>query len=125
MSALRFWLAARLGVHYAAFVQLCDRALLAFFAPFLARLIGGDVLRLDALLSMSWWKASALAGVAAAVAVVQGALTAYLTGTPEALSLVSRTLRYRRDLGARPLHHVPLRAVRSHRPLPYPHKERP
>lgn len=121
LSRLRRTLAAALGVHYAAAVQIADRAALAFFAPFLARLVGGDVLRLDTLLTMAWWKAAALAGVAAALAVVQSTLTVAITGTPEALSLVSRTLRYRRDLGARPQHHVPLRPEPRRRPLPYPH----
>lgn len=118
---LRRWLAQRLGTRYAAAVQIADRALLAFLAPFLARLIGGDVLQLGDLAALSWWKATALSGLAAAIAVVQSALTTALTGTPEGLSLVSRTLRYRRDLGARPMHTVPLRP--AHRPRPYPHPE--
>lgn len=110
LSRLKVWIAALLGPRYAAAVATLDRAVAVFIVTFLTKAVGSGLFTVDHLTDLSYWQTTLLAGLAAALVVVQSALSTWLTGTPELLAPVSRTLRYRRDFGYRPAHHVPVQA---------------
>jgi VIT1/CCC1 family predicted Fe2+/Mn2+ transporter len=105
VERVKRWLADRLGRHYAAAAELVDRALVAFVSSFAAKALGG-LLDIHQVASLSYWHTALLAGLAALVTFAQGLATAHFTGSPAALSLVSPTLRARRDYGRRVRHWV-------------------
>lgn len=106
----RYWIANRLGRHYAATISILDRIGLAFGGTFVTRLLASGV---GGIAHLSYWHTAAVAGIFAAVAAVQGILTTAVTGNPTMASLVSNTMRARRDNGTRVLHKVPIRPTRK------------
>jgi hypothetical protein len=113
MSKLRDWLQARLGRNYPAFVSTVDRAVATFLEAFLAVWLAAG-LDLPHLTNLSVWQKAATAGLTAALSVVKSLIVTRITGVPALGSLVSTTLRARREQPA-PQHYVPLRpSVRRH-----------
>lgn len=105
---IKVWLSQLLGSHYAAAISIVDRAAVVFATTFVARLVGSG-LDLHNLVSVSYLQTCAVAAIGAVVVLIQGVITTGITGSPAPASLVSRTVRARRDNGYRVQHDVPLR----------------
>lgn len=109
LERLQLWLASRLGTRYANLLIVVNQALAAAALTFATKALGGGLLSVDGITDLSIWQTCGIAALAAGLAVVRGTVASAITGTPHVSALYSRTVRYRRDLGLRPMHHVPIR----------------
>lgn len=107
-------LAAKLGRRYAVVVDVAERAATAALIAFGAKAVAGDLFEIHHVLVLSYWEACGLAAAAGALSVLKSSAMQLVTGDTALGSLVSRTLRARRELPRpRPRHRVPLRKPRS------------
>lgn len=107
LNRFKAWLAKLLGYRYAAVIDLFDRTIGAFALVFVGKFIG-SLADWHTVVVASYWQTAGGGLILAGVAFVQGLLTILITGQPQALALVSRTVRARREYGARVRHKVAL-----------------
>lgn len=126
IARLKLALASLLGTHYAQVVSAVDRAVTAFLIAFGAKAVASGLFSTKGIVDLSIWQTAALAGLAATLSAVKSFVMIWLTGTPALGSLVSSTLRARRDAGRKVEHKVPLRPtrVRARKATPRKHVPR-
>lgn len=105
-------LAALLGKRYAVTVQIVDRVATVFMLAFLTKVAGAG-LDVHTVVTWSYWQTAIGAGFAAALVVIQGVITTFITGQPTLLSPVSQTLRsFRERPPGRPRHNISIKEPR-------------